>query len=417
MVLAFFVFLFVQPRRSRWLRWIGIVASLVLLFLSGSATGIVVCIAMLATLPLYKLAKARFTLVIPVSLGLGLLLAGSLLILKTSTGEVFQLVHRSPDMTGRTELWNAVLVSISKRPWLGYGFSAFWESMRGESESVRDAVGWAPGYSHDGYLDVMLQLGVAGLVTFVPAISSSGAEHLHFYRERRDPLLSGCAHIWSSCCSTTSQRGTSWCRIASTGSYTFLPLSASIVIFPPNLRRRKSEKSMNSSRTVIVYRDTMLPPTETFVRGQAESLNCFNPIYVCLRRTSGLSLPESRVHSLCPTGIAGKAQRARFKLLGPSLGQQRAMAKQNPILFHAHFAPDACDALSLVRALNIPLVVSLHGYDVNSSDDRLPRLYLQRRELLKSDAVRFICISKFIRQQALAKGFPAEKMRFALHRN
>ena len=167
MVTAFFVFFFVRPRMSPSLRWLGIAASLALLFLSGSATGIIVCLTILVTLPLYKLVRARFTLVIPVSLGLGLLLAGSLLILKTNPAEVFQLVHRSPDLTGRTELWNAVLVSISKRPWLGYGFSAFWESMRGESESVRDAVGWAAGYAHDGYLDLMVQLGVAGLVTFV----------------------------------------------------------------------------------------------------------------------------------------------------------------------------------------------------------------------------------------------------------
>ena len=166
---------------------------------------------------------------------------------------------------------------------------------------------------------------------------------------------------------------------------------------------------MNPSQTIIVYRDTLLPPSETFIRGQAESLNRFRPLYVCLRRTSGLSLPESQVHPLCPGGIVGRVQRARFKLLGPSLDQQRALARQNAVLFHAHFAPDACDVMPLVRALGIPLVVSLHGYDVNSTDDHLPRLYLQRREQLKSDAVRFICISEFIRRQALAKGFPTEK--------
>jgi glycosyltransferase involved in cell wall biosynthesis len=95
--------------------------------------------------------------------------------------------------------------------------------------------------------------------------------------------------------------------------------------------------------------------------------------------------------------------------LGPSRAQQKALARQKPILFHAHFGPDACDVITLVRALNIPLVVSLHGYDVNSSDDHLPQLYLRRRDLLKSEAARFVCISDFIRTQAIAKGFPAGK--------
>lgn len=166
---------------------------------------------------------------------------------------------------------------------------------------------------------------------------------------------------------------------------------------------------MNFSRTIIVYRDTLLPSSETFIRAQAESLSRFSPIYVCLRRTSGLSLPESRVHPLCGTGIVGKAQRARFKFLGASRTQQKALARQKPILFHAHFGPDACDVITLVRALNVPLVVSLHGYDVNASDDRLPLLYLRRRDLLKAEAARFLCISDFIRTQALAKGFPAER--------
>jgi colanic acid/amylovoran biosynthesis glycosyltransferase len=166
---------------------------------------------------------------------------------------------------------------------------------------------------------------------------------------------------------------------------------------------------MTSSRTVIVYRDTLLPPSETFIRGQTESLSRFHPIYVCLRRTSGLSLPESRVHLLCLNGVVGKVQRIRFKLLGPSMIQRRRLAKESPILFHAHFGPDGCDVISLARALDIPLVVSFHGYDVTASDDSLPWLYLRRRDLLGAHGALFICVSEFIRQQAFARGFPAEK--------
>ena len=167
MVFAFFVFLFVPASSRSLLRWIGIAGSLTLLVLSGSATGIVVCAAIVATLPLYSLARARFTLVIPVSLLLCLLAAGSLLIMQSNADEALQLVNRSPDLTGRTEIWNAVLHSISKRPWLGYGFSAFWEGTTGESGSVLDAIGYTIGYSHNGFLDVLLQVGAVGLVAFI----------------------------------------------------------------------------------------------------------------------------------------------------------------------------------------------------------------------------------------------------------
>jgi O-antigen ligase len=165
-VFAVVLFIFVRPL-SRSLRCLGLAASFVLLYFARSATGTIVCFVIILTLPLYKLARARFAVVIPVGLMVGLLLAGSLLLLKSNAAEVLQLVNRSPDLTGRTDLWNAVLHSISKRPWLGYGYNAFWQGMNGESEAVLDAVHWAPGYAHNGFLDLTLHLGIVGLVAFV----------------------------------------------------------------------------------------------------------------------------------------------------------------------------------------------------------------------------------------------------------
>lgn len=167
MSLGLFVFLLVRPKRFHSLRWIGIAACLALLYLARSSTAAVVCFVILMTLPLYKLARTRFTLVIPVALGVGLVAAGFVLMLKTDAAGVFELVNRSPDLTGRTELWKAVLHSAAKRPWLGYGFSAFWKGMNGESANVLNAIGWPAGYGHDGYLDVLIQVGILGLLSFI----------------------------------------------------------------------------------------------------------------------------------------------------------------------------------------------------------------------------------------------------------
>jgi O-antigen ligase len=99
-------------------------------------------------------------------IGVGLLLVGLLLFQNFTVARALQLADRSPDLTHRTELWSAVLLSISKRPWLGYGFDTFWEGMNGESGSVLVRLGWMPGYAHNGFLDLMLYLGVVGLATF-----------------------------------------------------------------------------------------------------------------------------------------------------------------------------------------------------------------------------------------------------------
>jgi O-antigen ligase len=83
-----------------------------------------------------------------------------------SSQDLLVLLHRNPTLTGRTELWDAVVRSIARRPWLGYGFNTFWNGMNGESASVMIQVGWFPKHAHNGFLDLLLDLGFAGLVIF-----------------------------------------------------------------------------------------------------------------------------------------------------------------------------------------------------------------------------------------------------------
>lgn len=167
---------------------------------------------------------------------------------------------------------------------------------------------------------------------------------------------------------------------------------------------------MTSMKTIAIYRDTLLSGSETFIREQAESLHNFRSLYVGLRRRDGLSLPdEGRVLILCREGTIGKFQRASFKLRGCTVKQRAILAAEKPELIHAHFGPDACEAISLSKTLGLPLIASFHGYDMTQSDDSLPRLYRRRRDRLKTVGARFICISNFIRNRAIAKGFPSEK--------
>jgi glycosyltransferase involved in cell wall biosynthesis len=167
---------------------------------------------------------------------------------------------------------------------------------------------------------------------------------------------------------------------------------------------------MNSSQTFIVYRDELLAGSETFIPAQAESLVHFRPFYLGLRQIPGLPLPQGRFNFISRGGLAGKPKRVRFKLWGASATLRRKLMSLGPVLVHAHFASDACNAMALARALEVPLVASLHGYDITVKDDRQSSLYLWRREKLKAQGSRFLCVSNFIRNQALAKGFPAEKM-------
>ncbi len=166
---------------------------------------------------------------------------------------------------------------------------------------------------------------------------------------------------------------------------------------------------------VLIYRSDLLPQSETFIAAQAQRLARYDPVFAGLRRhPSSLPLPAGQV--VCPRFPYGFQRLAGRTPYAPGL--RKAAQAQRPALIHAHFALDAAESLALRRDLGVPLVVTLHGYDVMCADEahrqtRRGRLYLRRRTQLWSEATLFVCVSNAIRDRALSLGFPAGKLRVA----
>lgn len=76
---------------------------------------------------------------------------------------LISLLGKDMTLTGRTEIWDAVLGSIAKQPWFGYGYQAFWLGFKGESYRIILTVTWALGQAQNGFLDVTLEMGLVGL--------------------------------------------------------------------------------------------------------------------------------------------------------------------------------------------------------------------------------------------------------------
>jgi O-antigen ligase len=81
-------------------------------------------------------------------------------------GVLAGLLGRDPTLTGRTAIWAQVWIAILKRPWLGYGFSAFWRGTKGASFDVVVALKFVLFHAHNGFLEIWLELGAAGLLLF-----------------------------------------------------------------------------------------------------------------------------------------------------------------------------------------------------------------------------------------------------------
>jgi O-antigen ligase len=82
---------------------------------------------------------------------------------------VVKLLPLDTTFTGRTDIWEFAISSLSLHPWLGYGFEAFWGTDSIQSLVQDNQIEWTitAAHSHNGYLDNALTLGIPGLALIV----------------------------------------------------------------------------------------------------------------------------------------------------------------------------------------------------------------------------------------------------------
>ncbi|MEA5462450.1 glycosyltransferase [Leptothoe sp. PORK10 BA2] len=199
--------------------------------------------------------------------------------------------------------------------------------------------------------------------------------------------------------------------------------------------------------TVLIYRDQLLPYSETFIPAQGGSLCRYGAVYVgtsrlpegaehlagqktlvlgdSLRNRPRDSLGDGLGNSLGDTSKIssawGRLWKVGYKFGGISPPQWiRLLQQQQPTLVHAHFGSDGGMVQPLCQRLNIPLVVTFHGYDatwdtpawgtVRGKGDFFRALLLRKRDLALGKADRLVAVSQFIRSQLLLRGAAADKI-------
>ncbi len=123
------------------------------------------------------------------------LVVGVLLLATVSTAAVMivvwpellvGLLGKDMTLTGRTEIWTAVMDSIAKRPLLGYGYQAFWLGLEGESYRIILAVSWILAQAQNGFLDIVLEMGVVGLAVVLLVFAFAFRDALFCLLRSRD---------------------------------------------------------------------------------------------------------------------------------------------------------------------------------------------------------------------------------------
>lgn len=180
--------IFVPKRRLFWLGAFGLCMMLVLLSTSKTslmavmlASGGMLALYLIRQGPRVAIPLVYFGVVFAVAIVLGI---------EFFPKFVFGLIGKDPTLTGRTDIWEALVAQIRHRPWLGYGYGVFWLHEDGPAYWVRQITQWEVPTAHNGWLETWLGIGLVGVVSFALAYASALIAALRM-------LLKGQAAYWA----------------------------------------------------------------------------------------------------------------------------------------------------------------------------------------------------------------------------
>lgn len=156
--------------RSSLRKWAALATALVLIVMSQSTTALAAGIAVLTVGLLLRRfdassAAQRATLLVAVSLTVVLTALVSPALFAAGLG----IRGKDSTLSRRTDIWAGVIRAIDERPWSGHGIGGVWSDPAVDpARSInRGLGGFTVFHSHNGYLEVLLVLGVVGFGLFL----------------------------------------------------------------------------------------------------------------------------------------------------------------------------------------------------------------------------------------------------------
>lgn len=168
----------VWMKRDRpWMRRLLIAAGLAGLALSKSRTTLLALIVAAALAAVLSAKGMQRWLVM--SFGVAALCLGGIAANFVSVSDLDQSMNVASmgrrenvsSLTGRLPLWNELWKSAEKRPFAGHGYGGFW----GEKNVLKYSAifAWHIPHGHNGYLDLMLAVGVVGAALYVAWVAAT----------------------------------------------------------------------------------------------------------------------------------------------------------------------------------------------------------------------------------------------------
>lgn len=135
------------------------------IFMTGSKTSIVVAAIALATFVWAVILRNSIRLA--AIIGIIIFLTGGLMALTLlfAPEVVTSVLGRDATFTGRSFIWDELIVLFERTPLLGYGYSALWSTTYGPLHRFIEY--WQIAAGHNSYLDILVDTGLVGLSLYI----------------------------------------------------------------------------------------------------------------------------------------------------------------------------------------------------------------------------------------------------------
>ena len=152
-----------RTRAGQLARFVGVALSIVLVLGSQAKGSYVVMFALILLMFLYRLLHLYWKRLIPAAtIALVLLGIGGIYV-ASNLPTVLAVLSKDASFSGRIPLWTTVLTLSEGKRLLGFGFGGFWAT---NTYAVYSLVGWNASKAHNGFIDLLLDLGWVGVIIY-----------------------------------------------------------------------------------------------------------------------------------------------------------------------------------------------------------------------------------------------------------
>lgn len=147
----------------RWIAWVTIAVALVAFKLAESKTPLVMMVAAAYAGVFAAMLRRRSGFGMLAGFVLGVIGLAAIFAFAIDSAAILEAIGRDPTFTNRAKIWHYASAYISRRPWFGYGFGAFWRADGVEANEAWALIEFKTPHAHNAWLELGLGFGIVGL--------------------------------------------------------------------------------------------------------------------------------------------------------------------------------------------------------------------------------------------------------------